>query len=950
MIGRTDELCILQETVLAAREQGSALAVVGEAGVGKSRLVTAAAAVAASRDMAVLRGRAVASPAPAPYRPLSEALLSYLRNVEQPPPQAFPGLWAAVRLLVPPWSADGSWELAEPSTVVVGEAVLALLVHITSVGSAVVVLEDLHWTDPDTLAVIEYVADKLAGLPVALVLTARTGEGAGAEALVDRLAVARQLQRVALGRLSPDDVAQIVVASLGGGVVRPEVLDAIVGGSDGLPFLAEELLGSLVAGGSLVRRGSGWDVAGELRLSVPGSFAHDVRSRIESLSATSKLLMQAAAVLGEHFDWRVLAAMTGFDEDMVTAGLRDGASLRLLEERGPVGGFRFRHALSREAVLESALAPERDRLARRALDVTPSATADDLALRASLAELAGDRTLAHQLLVNAAASAVPGGALASAVRFATRAGEMADSLEELVAADTVLLDARVASRDTAAAVDLGVRLLSRLRALGATPERHAELHLRLADAAVAATDWGRASDHVDTASGLIAGRTVDELQARTELLRGHVALGQHQTDEAREAAERARSVAAAASQPLLLSQALELLGRVARLDDLELAERLFSEAVAHAELAGSQLRKVQALTELASIDLMRLRSPERLRAARQLAMDLGAPATAAIAEVHLAILHCVRFEPDEARAAAAAAAELSGRFGLGLLGPMARMIAGCVDAMCGHRAAAISAFEDVAPDMDTEIEAIGRGEVLAQAALATGDRRCALVELDLAEELAPENSPAVIAPHGAMRALLLALEGDDRAEEAVARLSSGGRLTDWVSALVDLAVAVLAGRSGDGARATVLQAQADRRLAPAPWHRHLGLRLVAEAAIDDGWGDPVRWLQSALAFFEQAGLEELSRACVALMRQAGGPVPRRSGPIQPELARLGVTGREADVLALVAQGMATRDIAERLYLSPRTVEKHLERLLAKTATTNRTQLATFVARLERQRT
>jgi DNA-binding CsgD family transcriptional regulator len=163
--------------------------------------------------------------------------------------------------------------------------------------------------------------------------------------------------------------------------------------------------------------------------------------------------------------------------------------------------------------------------------------------------------------------------------------------------------------------------------------------------------------------------------------------------------------------------------------------------------------------------------------------------------------------------------------------------------------------------------------------------------------------------------------------------------------LVDHAAGVLAGRAGDAARAEELVARADRRLDRAPWHRHLALRLVAEAAIADGWGHPVPWLQQAHAFFERVGLEELSRACVGLLKQAGGSVPRRSRQLQPELARLGVTLREADVLALVALGMSTKDIAERLYLSPRTVEKHVERLLTKTATANRTQLAALAARL-----
>lgn len=94
-----------------------------------------------------------------------------------------------MRLLVPSWEHHGPSELAEPSTVVVGEAILALLGYITTARGALVVLEDLHWADPDTLAVVEYFVDKLISLPVAMILTVGTGESAGVEAIVDRLAV-----------------------------------------------------------------------------------------------------------------------------------------------------------------------------------------------------------------------------------------------------------------------------------------------------------------------------------------------------------------------------------------------------------------------------------------------------------------------------------------------------------------------------------------------------------------------------------------------------------------------------------------------------------------------------------------------------------------------------------------------------------------------------------------
>jgi DNA-binding NarL/FixJ family response regulator len=110
--------------------------------------------------------------------------------------------------------------------------------------------------------------------------------------------------------------------------------------------------------------------------------------------------------------------------------------------------------------------------------------------------------------------------------------------------------------------------------------------------------------------------------------------------------------------------------------------------------------------------------------------------------------------------------------------------------------------------------------------------------------------------------------------------------------------------------------------------------LVAPRAAAEGWGEPTRWLDVARATFEARGLRRPAQACRAALR-GGGPIGGRPG---------GISARERDVLLLVAEGLPNRVIAERLYLSSRTVEKHVERLLAKTGSSNRAQLATYALR------
>ena len=119
------------------------------------------------------------------------------------------------------------------------------------------------------------------------------------------------------------------------------------------------------------------------------------------------------------------------------------------------------------------------------------------------------------------------------------------------------------------------------------------------------------------------------------------------------------------------------------------------------------------------------------------------------------------------------------------------------------------------------------------------------------------------------------------------------------------------------------------------------LRMLAlHAALADGWApqvDAVGALRADLAEHERLGDHQLARTCRDLLRRAGAPTRRGRGatPVPPALRAAGVTSREIDVLALVADGLGNAEVAQRLFLSPRTVETHVANLLAKTGSANR---------------
>ena len=178
--------------------------------------------------------------------------------------------------------------------------------------------------------------------------------------------------------------------------------------------------------------------------------------------------------------------------------------------------------------------------------------------------------------------------------------------------------------------------------------------------------------------------------------------------------------------------------------------------------------------------------------------------------------------------------------------------------------------------------------------------------------------------------LLLAAHGEGTAAEAISHARAIGLTVNRVNrGLLGYADAILAGRAGDGSRATDLAVAADLDLRHYPVWADLARLVAAEPALVNGWGQPRSWLEAAAGRIRP--VPGSSR-----WRHAAGELLARPQPSR--WSRLGITDRQADVLRLVAAGISNKEIAARLHLSPRTVEKHVESLLRITAAQSRTQL------------
>jgi DNA-binding CsgD family transcriptional regulator len=221
----------------------------------------------------------------------------------------------------------------------------------------------------------------------------------------------------------------------------------------------------------------------------------------------------------------------------------------------------------------------------------------------------------------------------------------------------------------------------------------------------------------------------------------------------------------------------------------------------------------------------------------------------------------------------------------------------------------------------------------------------ALRELDRASVREARQSTSYLSLIHGPRLLLAVLAGRAGAGDCAELAGSAHAQAAWNRQFLMLAEAVVHGRAGRAADADRAVARFTDLSRPYPLAHHIGLRLVAADALDGGWGDPIAWLRTADAYFHQTA-EHVARACRELMRRAGAPVPqhrRGSAALPTGLRRRGVTVREHEVLDLVAAGLTNQQISHRLYLSSRTVEKHVSSLLAKTGAPGRVALAAFAS-------
>ena len=256
-----------------------------------------------------------------------------------------------------------------------------LVERLSADGPLLLVVDDVHWADAASVALLAHLLDITDQSPVLLVLAGRPEPGHPSWQLREAAIRehAHRSQVVELTALA-GEVGRELLTELVGGAGLPEDLEQIVlERAEGNPLYLEELVRSLVDAGALVRKDGGWEFQRHVEVQVPESVEKLVLARVDVLSPEAREILCAASVFGRRFTRPLVSAVADPGKDL-DQGLRELRRADLVREgrRWPEEEYRFRHHLIQETTYGSMLRRRRRELHRRAAEAIEQAFAERL--------------------------------------------------------------------------------------------------------------------------------------------------------------------------------------------------------------------------------------------------------------------------------------------------------------------------------------------------------------------------------------------------------------------------------------------------------------------------------------------------------------------------------------------------------------------------------------------
>ena len=935
-VGRARELAVLRESLGALRQgRGSVAWIEGEPGIGKSSLVAEAMA-ASDPGWDVGWGMADQLSERLPLRVMLECLQVRLRSPD--PRRARAAELLRSRSQSPVGSGD--------ATAAGVEALVTLVDELCAAAPTVLVIDDLQWADEASLVVWHQLAASIGQLRLLLVGTCRPTPRRP-EVLQARAEVVRRAGAVlTLGSLPETDVAALVTASLG--APPGDVLRRLTDQAGGNPLYVRELVDALVRG-QAVPGASGAEVA-RAGANLPPSLTAVLVDRLGSVSAETAQILRSAALLGGRFVPADLAVMlrrpvpslAGALEEAVAAGILAGSGSELV----------FRHPLIRQALYEGMPLAVRQALHAEAARELAAADADPLSVarQLSLSGLPGKGWAAEWLLQ--VASLLIARAPRLAVELLRRElGEIPGGSPAWGELATSLAWAEL----TGGSFQEAVRLASAAVRVLPGPARRAELYWILAHAQVSE---GRVDDGVDAIrQALELDGMPGNWRARMLALLSRIERGRPGGfGVARDYAIRAVTAADTAADTFATADALVNLwlndsvrrDHVAALGHIDRALRVLGDDPGQTDM---RLVALDARTfSLQNVDQWP-QAEAALREARDFALRSGTSDRATWATA--AVLRYWLGQWDDALAELGS--DSADPFGMMYFflrdRSSALLVHGVTALIAGRREQRTTADEQLRLGLALPIENFtdreNRDFVVGAHALALeqrGETRPAMARL---AELLPRHDGEMTLTHQWLPDLVrLALAAGDRETAQAAALACQAE----AAAETRPARATAAALRCRGLLETSLDPLRDA----VTHYRTVGPAALLPAALEDlavvlaehGQEDAAKdALSEAAGLYDALGARwDVRRAGNRLRSHGIRRGPRSRGSARPASGWAALSPTEVKVAALIARGDSTSDIARSMFLTRRTVQTYISRILAKLDAKSRVEIAVEAVR------
>jgi DNA-binding CsgD family transcriptional regulator len=990
MVGRARELALLRARLDAAVDgRGSLALLVGEPGIGKTRLMEAVASDAAERSMAVLWGRCHEGDGAPAYWPWLQTVRGYvrLRDPESLRRELGAGapdiaaVVAEVRAALP--------DLPFPPALAPDQArfrlfdsMAAFLRRAAADRPLVLLLDDLHWADLSSLLLLQFLVRELAEMRLLIVAAYRDVELDRQHPLAAVLAELRRErlhERLPLGGLSPDEVGELLRELAGAEIdaAGRRLAAALHEETEGNPFFISEIVRHLLESGRIAVRDGRWVHVPERigDLGLPEGVREVLGRRLSRLSDPCNRALGVAAIIGRDFDLPTLAragrgapAHLPEDADALLELLAEAETARLVTEtpRAP-GRYRFAHALVRETLLEELTTAQRVRLHRRVGEALEAQHRTNL--RPHLFALA-------QHFFEAA----PGGATEKAIDYACRAAEQAlsqgayeDAARQYERA-LQLLDLQE-EPDPRRQLDL-LLLLARAQYWGdALQPRHAALArahelarllgdgVALARIAVASDTMEEGDVNPDPALVRLEEEALAALDEGDSPLRAELmARLAHALEHAGHAGEeRTRMLA---SEAVAMARRL---GDPTTLTHVLATVRSMHDASGQPLVSADELLRVATQTGDASYVVLALTSriqihleagdiramDTELRSARRFAEEMRSRAFALWYDGYAAFRLLIAGEYAQAQVLIGDLMDRVRQFGSMSLLAQAGMRRFCVERELGQLAGRIDGLRralERSPNVVIDAQ-------IAWALIECGRPEEARPYLD---KLAGDGFAAVLrygrsVPVLAMLAEVCAALGDaPRAEQLYPLLlpreretANFGDTAFWGAFARHLGLLATTLQRWDDAERHFADALTMNERMPSPpwaaWTRHDWARMLLARRAPGDRERALAMLDDALAAARRLGMVRLEQAAGALREHAEAlheeGVARRRAAYPA-----GLSEREVEVLRMIAAGRSNPQIADELVLSVRTVERHAVNIYAKLGAASRIEAANWAQR------